>query len=341
MSVIPRNADYYDGAKENRQRGTRAIRGKYVALGVDYWTAPQKLQKQVEFLEANPDYSLCFHASEHKYENKQGKNYTVVSRYLKKSFSMIELLFTDDFAPSRDFEPTVLQKGALIFGDLLEKISRADLSFLNLETPLCVSGEPSQKSGPNIRAHSECKRGVADAGFEFAGLANNHIMDFGAQGLYETLDACNQVGLKTCRAGKNLQKAQEPLLVTKQGVKIALIAVAEREFNIAEDDKPGTAPLDPVDNFSQIEKAKHTADLVVVTIHGGNEYFSFPRPGLRKICRFFIDRGADAVICHHAHMPGAYEFNRDKPIFYSLGNLIFDHPNPPAGWDRGVAIRLE
>ena len=78
-----------------------------------------------------------------------------------------------------------------------------------------------------------------------------------------------------------------------------------------------------------------------MTIHGGNEYFPHPRPVLKKICRFFIDRGADAVICHHAHVPGAYEFYRDKPIFYSLGNLIFDHPNPPEGWDQGYAVRME
>jgi poly-gamma-glutamate synthesis protein (capsule biosynthesis protein) len=62
---------------------------------------------------------------------------------------------------------------------------------------------------------------------------------------------------------------------------------------------------------------------------------------LRKLCRFYIARGADAVICHHAHIPGAYEIYKNKPIVYSLGNLIFDHPLPPEGWNEGYAVRLD
>jgi hypothetical protein len=80
--------------------------------------------------------------------------------------------------------------------------------------------------------------------------------------------------------------------------------------------------------------------LVFVTVHGGNEYYPYPRPGLRKICRYFIDRGADGVICHHPHVPGAYEFYQGKPIVYSLGNLLFDHPKAPLGWNEGYAISL-
>ena len=66
-------------------------------------------------------------------------------------------------------------------------------------------------------------------------------------------------------------------------MKVAFIAVAEREFSIAGVDKPGVAPLDPIDNTIQIERAKDEADLVFVSIHGGNEYFPLPRPGLRKL----------------------------------------------------------
>ena len=62
--------------------------------------------------------------------------------------------------------------------------------------------------------------------------------------------------------------------------------------------------------------------------------------GILKVCRFFIERGADAVICHQVHVPGAYEWHQEKPIFYSLGNLIMDHPNPPGNWYQGNAVRL-
>ncbi len=254
---------------------------------------------------------------------------------------MLQFLFTGDFAPCGGFESIALSKGSGIFGDLAEDIASADLAFVNLESPLCLGGKPIIKTGPNIRAHSDCIKAVANAGFDVVGLANNHIMDFGPEGLNETLQACKGAGLSICGAGETLSEAQEPLQKEVKGVRIAYIAVAEHEFNIAEINKAGAAPLDPIDNTLQIKAAKKEADLVFVTIHGGNEYFEYPRPGLRKICRYYIDMGADAVTCHHPHVPGVYEFYQDKPIFYSLGNLVFDHNNPPNGWDEGYAISLQ
>ena len=252
----------------------------------------------------------------------------------------MKILFAGDFAPCRGFENLLLDRGSTIFGDLREDIAKADLSFLNLETPLCTSGKPIKKTGPNLRAHPSCIKAVADAGFDVVGLANNHIMDFGTMGLIETLNACEKIGLVACGAGINLAESQKIQFIKKKTFTIALIAIAEHEFSIAGPEKPGAAPLDPIDNTLQIEQARIKADLVFVSIHGGNEYFPFPRPGLRKICRFYIDRGADAVICHHPHVPGAYELYEDKPIVYSLGNLIFDHSRAPVGWKNGYSILL-
>ena len=78
-----------------------------------------------------------------------------------------------------------------------------------------------------------------------------------------------------------------------------------------------------------------------MTLHGGNEYFPYPRPGLRKLCQHYIDLGVQAVVCHHPHVPGAYEYYNGKPIFYSLGNLIFDHENPPEDWNFGYMVKFE
>lgn len=262
---------------------------------------------------------------------------------MKNINSILKIFFAGDFAPCRGYEKLVLEKGRAVFGDLQYRISKADLSFLNLETPACMNDmqiKPIKKCGPNIRAHPDCVSAIADAGFHVAGLANNHIMDFGDKGLKETIKTCFQAGIVTCGAGDNLQEAQKPLFIEKKGMTIAIIAVAEHEFSIAQEYKPGAAPLDPIDNLAQLEAAKKHADMVFITIHGGNEYFSYPRPGLRKICRFYVDKGADAVICHHAHVPGAYEFYQNRPIIYSLGNLIFDHPNNPEGWAQGYAVQL-
>lgn len=255
--------------------------------------------------------------------------------------SSISILFAGDFAPCRGFESLVLRKEHEIFGNLQKNIAEADLSFLNLETPLCFKGKPVEKTGPSLKAHPDCIKAIKGAGFEVVGLANNHIMDFGNEGLEETILSCKSAGLTICGAGKNLAQAQQIPIIERRGLKIAYIAVAEREFSIAGADRPGAAPLDPVDNTLQIESARNQADLVFVSIHGGNEYLSLPRPGLRKLCRYYINRGADAVICHHPHVPGAYEIYKNKPIVYSLGNLIFDHSNPPEGWNEGYAVNIE
>ena len=253
----------------------------------------------------------------------------------------LKLLFTGDFAPCRGFESMSISRGASIFGNLKGDITAADVAFVNLETPLCSGGKAIAKTGPNLRAHPDCVKPLAEAKFDVVGLANNHIMDFGPNGLTETMRICQDSGLSICGAGANLAEAQSPLLIEKKGVRLAFIAVAEHEFSIAKTNKPGAAPLDPIDNTAQIKAARKEADLVFMNIHGGNEHFEYPRPGLQKLCKFFIDRGADGVFCTHPHVPGAYEFYKDKPIVYSLGSLILDSDNPPKGWDEGYAVRLE
>jgi len=253
----------------------------------------------------------------------------------------VSILFAGDFSPCRGYEGLVLNKGSEIFGNLKQDIAESDVSFLNLETPLCIKGKSLEKTGSNLKAHPDCIDALKDAGFDIVGLANNHIMDFGSDGLEETIRSCKNAGLTVCGAGENLTQAQQVKIVERCGLKIAYIAVAEHEFSIAGPERAGAAPLDLMDNLLQIESVRNQVDLVFVSIHGGNEYFPLPRPGLRKLCRFYTTHGADAVICHHAHVPGAYEIYNNKPIVYSLGNLIFDRQNPPKEWDRGYAVRLD
>ncbi|MCK5451518.1 MAG: CapA family protein, partial [Candidatus Omnitrophica bacterium] len=160
--------------------------------------------------------------------------------------SSISIFFAGDFAPCRGFESLVLGKGPEIFDNLQKNIAGADLSFLNLETPLCIKGKPIEKTGPNFTAHPDCIKAIKGAGFEVVGLANNHIMDFGNEGLEETIRSCKSAGLTICGAGKNLTQAQQIPIIERRGLKIAYIAVAEHEFSIAGADRAGAAPLDPV-----------------------------------------------------------------------------------------------
>ena len=141
-------------------------------------------------------------------------------------------------------------------------------------------------------------------------------------------------------AGADLASAQRPVIQEIRGVKVAIIAIAEPEFSEAGPGCSGAAPLDPIENHRQITQARALADVVIVTLHGGNEYFPFPRPGLRKLCQFFIDLGVNAVVCHHPHVPGAYEWYKGKPIFYCLGNCVFDAPGKPRDWYFGYMVEF-
>lgn len=250
----------------------------------------------------------------------------------------LSIIFCGDYAPCRGFESVVLNKQSSVLGDTLPIIENSDLSFVNLECLLTHHCTPIEKSGPALKADPDCIDPLKH--FDIVGLANNHVMDYGEVGLKDTLDLCNANNLSTVGAGLTLEDAQKPLIVERKGVKIAVIAIAEFEFNQSENGGPGSAPIDLIDNYVQIKKAQEDADIVIVTIHGGNEYFPYPRPGLRKLCRHFIDLGVAAVVCHHPHVPGAYEVYNDSPIFYSIGNFIFDHSNPPKGWNEGYMVEM-
>lgn len=252
--------------------------------------------------------------------------------------SNINVLFTGDFAPCRKFEAIVIDKKSQVFGDALPIIEMADFSFVNLECPLTTHTQAIDKSGPALRANPLCIEALEK--FSLVGLANNHILDYGYKGLSDTISVCNSRGLPTVGAGMSLKEARNFYIQDVKGLKIAIIALAEHEFNQSEAGKAGSAPINLIDNYQQIKQAKQKADIVIVTIHGGNEYFPYPRPGLRKICQHYIDLGVEAVICHHPHVTGAYEYYQGKPIMYSLGNLVFDHIEPPKGWNTGVMASL-
>lgn len=255
-----------------------------------------------------------------------------------KKMSDISILFCGDFAPCRRFESLVLETKEQVLGDALPHIQNSDFSFVNLECPLTHHNKIIRKSGPALKADPVCVDALKS--FSVIGLANNHVLDYRKQGLADTLATCQKVGLPTVGAGLNLKQSQKPFIQEVKGVKIALIAIAEHEFNQSEKGGSGSAPIDAIDNYHQVKQAQLKADIVIITLHGGNEYFPYPRPGLRRLCRHYIDLGVEAVVCHHPHVPGAYEYYQGRPIIYSLGNLIFDVDNPPLYWDLGYMAQL-
>lgn len=225
---------------------------------------------------------------------------------------------------------------------LQRRIERADLSIVNLEAPIDPRTDPIDKSGPAKRSAAETASLLRETGFDLVTLANNHTMDYGADGLRRTLRECDHEGLATVGAGTDHDAALEPHRTTVGGVSVAVFSVCEQEFGVAADASPGTAWGSHPDVRSRIAEAAAGTDVVVVVTHGGVEYVPLPPPQRQQQLRQFVEAGADLVVGHHPHVPQGWEVHHGTPIFYSLGNFRFPQPDrPKTDWGLTVDLTLE
>ncbi len=216
-----------------------------------------------------------------------------------------------------------------------------DFSIVNVECPLTDHPGRILKSGPRLWGPAKSAMGIRAAGFTAACLANNHILDAGPAGLLGTIRACGAAGLMSVGAGKDYLSATAPLTTTVRDLRLSVLAFAENEFSTTTGPYPGAWPLDLIDNARQIAEVRESSDFVLVLFHGGAENYPLPSPRLQKACRFFVDQGADAVVCHHSHVIGGHEFYKDRPIVYGTGNLLFaSHGEATDSWFTGCIVRL-
>jgi len=224
---------------------------------------------------------------------------------------------------------------------LVPFIAGHDVAVVGLEAPVTARRAPAVKAGPVLAAPPGSAALAAQGGFTVACLASNHVMDHGPQGLADTLAACTAAGMATVGAGPDLPAATRPLVVERPGLRLALLAVAEREFNVAGAGRPGAAPLDPWATPAAVRRLRDEGHVVVVLVHGGNEHFGLPRPGLVAACRALAAAGAAAVVCSHAHVALPWEAHEGALLAYGLGNFFFPVADPPApGWDEGLLLSL-
>lgn len=254
----------------------------------------------------------------------------------------VSILFTGDFCPQLRMEELVLQKRyAEIFNDMLPEFEKSDLKIIDLECPLLTGETKIDKTGPHLKCIPASVEAIRFAGIDAVALANNHIRDYGSEGITETIKHCEAAGIKTVGAGNNLEEARQPLILTHNEIRVAIINITENEWSNSRGPEPGANPLDLPKNFADIRSAKTQADFVVVIFHGGNEFYELPSPRIKETLRFFVEAGASAVISHHTHIVSGFEVYQGAPIFYSLGNFCFDWPTHRSSfWNIGMAVRL-
>ena len=256
----------------------------------------------------------------------------------------MEFIIAGDFAPQGRLKEQINdRKFVNIFSDrLINIIKSTDFSIVNLECPIADDNfKPILKCGPNLKCTSNAVDALQYAGFAVVTMANNHILDYGEDGLNLTLEYCKKAGLQTVGVGSNLREAQKTLYISKVGTTLAVINCCEHEFSIATENSAGANPLNPIKQFYSIQEAKKKADYVLVIVHGGHEYHQLPSPRMQETYRFFIDAGADAVVNHHQHCFSGYEIYKDRPIFYGLGNFCFDGNYRNSVWNEGYMAILD
>ena len=212
----------------------------------------------------------------------------------------------------------------LVGKDLIQILGGTDYRVFNLETPLTDIISPIDKCGPALQANCSTIAGIKKLGVDLFTLANNHIMDQDENGLASTISLLEENGINYFGAGKNLSDAQKPFLVNVNEKIIGFYACAEHEFSIATDDSAGANPFDAFESFDHVAELRKKCDFLIVLYHGGKEHYQYPSPWLQRVCRKFVDKGANLVVCQHSHCIGCEEKYLDGTIVYGQGNFLFD-----------------
>ena len=254
----------------------------------------------------------------------------------------MKLILCGDICPTEATVPAY-EEGNLdkLMGTTLPVIAKSDYAIANLECALTERDTPIRKMGPNLRGKPDYAYVLSDCGFTHMGLSNNHVMDYGLTGLYDTLEAISMSCMYWFGFGANDQDSRKPLYLEKDGQTIAVIAVCEHEYSYALPEQPGSNPFDPFDTMEDIALAKEKADHVIVMYHGGKEQCEYPSPRLRKACRAMVRAGADLVLTQHSHCIGCEEDYRGSKIVYGQGNFNFVGYREDPQWLTGLMLEAD
>ncbi|MFB6892362.1 CapA family protein [Kitasatospora sp. NPDC056327] len=207
-------------------------------------------------------------------------------------------------------------------------LAAADLAVLNLETAITERGTAEQKTY-TFRTSPKALTALKDSGVDVVSLANNHAVDFGADGLADTLAAKASSPVPVVGFGRNAKEAYAPYVTTVRGVKVAVVAASQVEDLTnqkwrAGANKPGIASaLDTAALVKAVGDAKRQAPVVLVYLHWGDEGKACPTGAQTTIAKKLASAGATAVVGTHAHTMVGSGMIGDTYIGYGFGNFLW------------------
>ena len=178
----------------------------------------------------------------------------------------VRIIITGDYYPYPNLEKYCREntRPENIFGDILPLIKESDISAINIEFPITNSVRTITKTGPTLKGDPITLEPIKNAGFNIACLSNNHTLDYGVEGLNDTVSYLNKINIDSIGYGKNLVDARSIKYIERNGVKLSFINLSENEFNVASETSPGATPLNIIDNVKDIRKAKQNSDFLIL-----------------------------------------------------------------------------
>jgi len=254
----------------------------------------------------------------------------------------MKILIGSDIVPTEQTEASFISGDIkTLFGGVCSLMENADRTIINLECALTTTEKGIKKFGPCLKASPKCADTLKKIGVTDVMLSNNHVFDFGVQGLKDTIANLERVGLPYTGIGKNDIDSRKPYIIEENGKKVGFINVCEHEYSYALSDRMGANPFDPFITMQDIRALRKDVDFVIVLYHGGKEHCRYPSPRLRNLCREMVLCGADVVITQHSHCIGCYEEYEGGRIVYGQGNFHFCWANMAETWYTSLLIQLE
>jgi poly-gamma-glutamate synthesis protein (capsule biosynthesis protein) len=228
---------------------------------------------------------------------------------------------------------------AYIWGDALAELERAkpDARIVNLETAVTRSEERAPK-GINYRMSPENAGCLTAARIDCCVLANNHVLDWGTQGLEETLDTLHGAQIRTAGAGRDSAEAAAPAVLELPGRRRLLVFAFGMESAGVPADWAATATRAGVSRLPDLSSrttdaladrilaAKRAGDLVLLSMHWGSNWGYEVSRQQRSFARRLIDAGAaELVHGHSSHHPRPIEIYRERLILYGCGDFLNDY----------------
>ena len=265
-----------------------------------------------------------------------------VMRFIKRE---VVISIAGDVLLDRGVATAIEKNGAAYpYGGVAALFKGDDITVANLETPLTdAEGGAMKPSRFVFKASTDNTAQLKAAGFDVLMLANNHTMDYLSAGLSDTMAVLDGAGLLHAGAGENASSIK-PCFIDKNGVRIGVLSYSSlppEGFMFAENEATiAYARAGFLDDMkSDIVEAAWLCDFLLVYFHWGTEYNHDVNEMQIEIAHAAVDSGASAVIGTHPHVLQGKEIYNNAPIYYSVGNFVFDK-QIPEGTDIALIVQL-